>query len=119
MPTIFVITYLAPDTDVKYTTWKTKSVVTVTTVVRVVTRRMEGCLFWNISEGGDTSVDYSLPVHELDVPAHVGEVEVQGRVLVEANGHGPWVSALDLVTLVLRPVTIHISVLVRHKHSFL
>ena len=91
----------------------------VATIVRVITRRMEGRLLWNISEGGDTSVDDCLPVHELDVPAHVGEVEVEGRVLVQADGHRARVPALDIVTLGLGPVAIHNLVLVGHKHSFL
>lgn len=92
---------------------------TVAAVVRIVTGRMEGCLLWNISVGGDAPVDDSLPVDELDVPTHVGEVEVQGRVLVQPDGQGARVSAPDHVTLFIRPIAVDNLVLVGDKQTFL
>ena len=78
---------------------------TVTRVVWVVTGRMECVLSWDISEGGDTMVEHCLAVLEHYAATHVWEIQVQGSVFTEANGHGAWVSATDTVTLVLCPVT--------------
>ena len=97
-------TDLATHTNVEHATRKTDPVVTVAGVVRIVCRGVECVIRGGEAPGRDVRYLEASPVPEHHRSAHVGEVELQGRVLVQADGQGPGVTAGQSAALLPAPV---------------
>ena len=97
-------TDLATYTNVEHATRKTDPVVTVAGVVRIVCRGVECVIRGGEAPGRDVRYLEASPVPEHHRSAHVGEVELQGRVLVQADGQGPGVTAGQRAALLPAPV---------------
>ena len=80
---------------------------TVAAVVRVVPGAVECVVSRNKPPGGDTRHLHPLPEPEHHVATHVGEVEVEGSVLVQVDAESARVTTSDCVAVRLRPVSQH------------
>ena len=107
-------TDLTTHTNVEHTAGQTEPVVTVARVVWIVHWGVECVIRGREAPGRDVGHLETPPVPEHHGPAHVGEVELQGRVLVQPNGQGPGVAAPQLTALLPAPVAE--STLLPHCH---
>lgn len=97
-------TDLTTHTNVEHAAGKTDPVVAVAGVVRIVRGGVECVIGGGEPPGRDVGNLEAPPVPEHQGPAHVGEVELEGRVLVQADGQGPGVTAGQLAALLPAPV---------------